>query len=384
MRPLRTARTAWTLAAASLAILASGFAVQPDFAAGWVVPISAAFALVGALIAARRPENPVGWLLLGFGVVAAIEFAALHYADRALVADPGSLPGGDIAASVAAHVWHAGWGLFVFSFLVFPEGRLLSPRWRWVARTTVVVYGGLVVSGIFESSYLESPDADVPGATAIFHGAVARVGSAVFGVLLITNLLLLVVAAASLLLRLRRARGDERQQVKWFVLTVAFVLLSFPVTLVVFGDAVGVLLFPLIPVAAAVAILKYRLYDIDVVVNRTLVYGALTATLALAYLGSVLVLQLALSWLTHDSGLVVAASTLAVAALFRPARAQIQSAVDRRFYRRRYDAQRTVDAFAARLRDEVDLGALDVELSAAVRETLQPAHMSLWLREARR
>jgi hypothetical protein len=222
----------------------------------------------------------------------------------------------------------------------------------------------------------------VAGAAPLFHGTVDRIAAVVFGVLLFVNLALLVVAGASLLVRLRRASGDEREQVKWFVYTVAFVVFSFPVGLLVFGEAIGVFLFPLIPVSAAVAILKHRLYDIDIVINRTLVYGALTATLAAVYLSSVLVLQLALSWLTHDSGLVVAASTLAVAALFRPARARIQAAVDRRFYRRRYDAQRTLEAFSARLRDEIELGALDSELSAVVRETLQPAHVSLWLRGA--
>jgi hypothetical protein len=176
--------------------------------------------------------------------------------------------------------------------------------------------------------------------------------------------------------------GEERQQVKWFVYTVAFVILFFPISVLMVGNGgVGVLLFPLIPISAAVAILKYRLYDIDVVINRALVYGALTATLAGVYIGSVLLLQLLLSALTDDSGLAVAASTLAVAAaLFRPARVRIQAAVDRRFYRRKYDAAHTLERFGGRLRDEVALDSLSAELRAVVADTMQPTHVSLWLR----
>jgi len=215
-------------------------------------------------------------------------------------------------------------------------------------------------------------------------------GGAVEGVEALSALLLVVGlagSALSLILRFRRATGHQRQQVKWLALAGAVAAVTVPIAAVgsgLWGDAVTNIASMIsvlgLPIAAGIAILRHRLYDIDVVINRTLVYGALTATLAGIYLASVLVLQLALSGVTEGSGPAVAASTLAVAGLFRPARARIQAVVDRRFFRRKYDAARTLESFGARLRDEVDLGALNAELGAVVRETLQPAHVSLWLR----
>jgi hypothetical protein len=370
------ARLAWGAAALTSLLLAIGVALPGSLAQGWLVMIATSFAGVGALIASRRPENPTGWLFLGFGAVAAVVFLAHQYAYYTLVSHPGSLPAGDVAAMIAAHHWHAGFGLFVFSFLVFPDGRLLSPHWRWVARATVVTYGGLALSGIFDTKFQE--DADVPfPVKPLFGGVIADVATPVFGTLILVNLLLLLVAAASLLLRLRRSHGEARLQVKWFVYGVAFVMVAIPLSILGLGEAYGVVLLPLVPASAAVAILKYRLYDIDVVINRTLVYGALTGLLGGAYLASVLLLQLVVS---PSSNLAIAGSTLAVAALFRPARARIQEAVDRRFYRRKYDAHRTLDAFSARVRDEVALDALSAELRGVVAQTLQPAHVSLWLR----
>jgi hypothetical protein len=376
-------RIAWSVAAVLALLIVAGLLVHPVTLddGGYQLPSAIPFTVVGALLASKRPSNPLGWLFLGFGAVATVAFAAGAYAFREL--EDGPSRAGDVAAAVAAHIWHPGFGLLVFAFLLFPNGRLLSPRWRWMAAVVAFTYGGLLLSGPFESEFASTEG--IAGARPLFDGPVSEVASLVFGVLLTLNLLLLAIAALSLLLRLKRSRGDERQQVKWFVYTVAFVMLFFPVSVMLIGDGgAGVFLFPLIPASAAVAVLKYRLYDIDVVINRTLVYGALTATLGAAYLGAVLVLQLVLEPVTERSGLAIAASTLVVAALFGPARRRIQELVDRRFYRHKYDATRTIDDFGARLRDEVGLDALASDLRAVVADTMQPAHVSLWLRNASR
>jgi len=375
--PKRVARTVWGCA---FVMLIAGAVIDPRQIGDivFLVAIALPFATVGALLASHRPANPIGWLFLAFGLVAAIDFAATQYAHQAVLTNPGSLPGGDVAASISAHIWHASFGFFVFSFLLFPNGRLLSPRWRWFAVAVVVDYAGLALSGIFDAEYLRE---DIPYAHPLFSGVLADVGSGVFAVLQLSNLLILPTAGVSLLLRLKRSRGVERQQLKWFVNGVAFVMFAFPLGIAVVGDGrFSVLLLPLIPITAGVAIFKYRLYDIDVVINRALVYGALTATLAGTYLCSVLILQLVLSGLTANNGLAVAGSTLAVAALFQPGRHRIQAAVDRRFYRRKYDAARTLERFGANLREGVDLDALGSELRGVVAQTMQPAHVSLWMR----
>jgi hypothetical protein len=369
-------RLPWIALGLGVLLLALGAALHPEDGI-YYAPIGVGFLGVGALLGHTHPGNPIGWLLLGFGLVASVASFTEQYAHHALVVDT-SLPAGNLAAAVGTHIWHPGFGLFVFAFILFPEGRLLSPRWRWMAWATVVVYGGLLLSGPFDKELL---DLNVPAAHPLVHGTAADVGGAVFGALLIANLVLLAIAAVSLVLRLRRSRGEERLQVKWFCYVVAFVLVTFSVSVMVVGQGtLGVVLFPLIPIAAGISIFKYRLYDIDVVINRTLVYAALTAVLATTYLAIVLLLQFALDPVTSGSSLAVAVSTLAVAALFRPARTRIQATVDRRFYRRRYDAARTLERFATRLREQVDLEALGGELRGVVQETMQPAHVSLWLR----
>jgi hypothetical protein len=203
-----------------------------------------------------------------------------------------------------------------------------------------------------------------------------------FAVFLFVNFALLALSAVSLVLRLRRATGVKRQQLKWFVYAVALFALVFPPSVIVFGDGrLIVFLLPLVPASAGIAILRYRLFDIDILINRTLVYGSLTALLAATYLGGVVGLQSVLRALTgQKSQLAVVASTLAIAALFSPLRRRVQAFVDRRFYRRKYDAAKTLEAFNARLREETDLQALSNDLVGVARSTMQPSHASLWLR----
>ena len=340
---------------------------------------AAAFSLVGALIAARRPGNAVSWLCLAIGLL--WTFVASSSALTSELRAHG-LDGAAEWASAPTFLWVPALGLIGTHLpLRLPDGRLLSPTWRWYSRlcSAVIVVAALLI-------------ASEPG------GPVVLESLRPFAPLFALVPLSFVGAIASLVIRYRRARADARQQIRWIAFgAVAFLAayLFLLGTLIVFDvsdtsslgivlTTLGVTTFAFIPASIGIAILRYRLYDIDVVINRTLVYGSLSALLAGAYLGSVLLLQSALAPLTEGSGLAVALSTLAVAALFRPARNRIQALVDRRFYRRKYDAERTLERFAARLRDEVDLDALRAELTGVVAETMQPAHVSLWLREAGR
>jgi hypothetical protein len=356
------------------------------------VVASLAFASVGALVAARVPQSPIGWIFCLTGAILGIGDLAYQYADQALYGSATSLPGGTFAAWLQNLGLPPGFGLLGLALLLFPDGRLPSRRWRPALWLGLIGIAWIVIGYAFRPGPLDDPFATIINPLGIkgtfgLMDALSGLGWMLMGACV-------GLAALAMSGRLRRARGHERQQLKWIALAaglagivVVGVVASFfagadridQLRIVALGIA-----FSGFPVAAGMAILRYRLYDIDVVINRTLVYGALTATLAATYLGSVLVLQLVLRPLTRDSNLAIAASTLAVAALFRPARARIQSGVDRRFYRRRYDAQRTLEAFSARLRDEVGLEALTLELNAVVRDTVQPAHVSLWLPKAPR
>ncbi len=368
----------------------SAWGEVPDRAPPWFVPMMAlmliSFSTVGAVIAARRSENAVGWSFLAISLALGVAFAGQSYADYTLVADPGSLPGGAVAVWIS--LWTPVLALVSATFfcLLFPEGRSLSHRWRWVGR--IALMGGvLLVLGLsLEPGTLD--ERNYPGArnpvgvegSGSLLEATTTVGTGL-------TLVALLLAVVSMIVRFRRSRGVERQQLKWVVYAGAVAAGGFTLTLFLSGPlanavfAAAFLAFIGVPVAAGVAIMRYRLYDIDLLINRTLVYGALTATLALVYVGSVVTLQYAFRALSGgDSQLVIVASTLVIAALFQPLRRRIQVVIDRRFYRRRYDAARTLAAFSARLRDEVDLATLADDVIAVIRGTVQPAHVSLWLR----
>jgi hypothetical protein len=348
---------------------------------------SLAFATVGAMVAARAPANAIGWIFCATGLSMGVGALAVQYANRMLFIASDPLPGGAIAAWIQNFALAPSFGLLGLALMLFPDGRLPSRRWRPVLWLALAGIGLTAASGALAPGPLVEPFATVVNPVGIAGaGGVTDVCAGAGFLAMLTSV---GCAGLAMVIRLRRSHGTERQQLKWIAFAAA---LS---AAVVVGDIVGYffgiggsalsgallgLAFAVFPVAAGAAILRYRLYDIDVVINRTLVYAALTATLAGAYLASVLLLQLMLNGLTGDSGLAVAGSTLAVAALFRPARARIQGLVDRRFYRRRYDAQRTLASFSGRLRDEVDLAALTTDLRAVVRDTMQPAHVSLWLR----
>jgi MFS family permease len=342
-----------------------------------------AFMVVGALIVAHRPGNAIGWLFSAIALLAFTGQLASAYATYAYATRPGSLPGATLAAWYGSWPWWLVLALtLVFTPLLFPTGRLPSPRWRpvaWLAGVTTAVLTALTSLrtelGTVEDQVVANPI------------GVAAVGnpekSPIIPVLIVLLGVLATAAFASLVLRFRRSRGEERQQLKWF--TYASALLPLAGLDDFLPAPVGDLLFGIpivfLPVAAGIAILRHRLYDIDRLINRTLVYGSLTAILGLVYAGVVLILGQVFGGVTEDPpSWAVAGATLAVAALFQPARRRIQEVVDRRFNRRKYDAAETIDTFGARLRDQVDLDTLSAELLAVVDQTMQPTRVVLWLR----
>jgi hypothetical protein len=345
----------------------------------------AAFMAVGAVIVAHRPGNAVGWIFSAIGLLTATGVVAAEYAAYVARTRPGSAPGVVLAAWYNSWWWYPTLALvLVFTPLLFPTGRLLSARWRPVAAVAAVGTATIIALSALQPTFQDEdhPIRNPIGLAGIPDPEAGALGAVLFGLLLLCS----VAAVLSVVLRFRRSRGVERQQLKWFTyaaaLMGAFLLLSdylFPqsgVVEVLYGLAVA-----LVPVAAGVAVLRYRLYDIDRLVNRTLVYGALTALLGAVYAGAVLVLGQLFGGVGGDPpSLAVAGATLAVAALFQPARRRIQAVVDRRFNRRRYDAAETIQAFSTRLRDQIDLDTLSAELLAVVDQTMEPTRVSLWLR----
>ncbi len=391
MSPRRTPSViAWALWVSWVALAVLTFAMarglEPENDASFLIALLG-YLSVGALVVSRQPGNAVGWLLVATAFT--ILFQSLGEAYVYTQTRPGYL-----AVAVVTGSLFGVWLLLIVSLLplVFPDGRLLSPRWRpvlWFNLGTIVTI--TLVAALKPGELDVYAEIDNP---IHVHGPTLSVVEALesaSGFLLVPTILL---TAYSLVVRFRQSRGKERQQLKWFafagLVTASGLLLAAIGGLMPrrWGDLVGgvgwtiFLSFAIlgIPIATGIAILRHRLYDIDVVINRTLVYGTLTAALAATYVGSVLLLRLVLSPLAGESALSVAGSTLAVAALFRPARTRIQAVVDRRFYRSRYDATRTLDEFAHRLRHELDLDAVGADLCAAADRTVQPSHISLWLR----
>jgi hypothetical protein len=394
----RSARLlAWSLFALFVATAIATIALAGAERGGdeYLTVFALGYPLVGAVVASRQPRNAVGWILLVIGVF--VSLGALADTNLRSASAP--------ALGLSGWISDAGWYFWltpaaVFLPLVFPDGRLVSRRWRpalWlgVAALAASVIGTGFAPGAFDVDSPRPVDnpVGIEGASGLLD-ALSQIGD-------VLATMAFLCAAASLVVRFRRSRGTERQQLKWFAFVglIAVAGLAMAMLQVLFGlepgdeveggwlEVVGAVGWSIallailigIPVATGLAILRYRLYDIDVVIRRTLVYGALTATLVGSYVCSVLLLQLVLS---PGSDFSIAASTLAVAALFRPAASRIQRLVDRRFFRRKYDAALTIEGFGARLRDEVELDALSAELRAVVADTMQPAHVSLWLREA--
>ena len=358
----------------------------------WLVNtvIAVSFSTVGAMIAPRLPpRNPVGWIFCSIGLVAAMRLFVAEYAIVTLLAEPGSelsmMPGGEVLAWVSSWLWVSHIGLFVLLALLFPDGKPPSRRWRpfaWLVGAVIVA--GTVSVAIWPETAARFDSVNHPLGIEVATDTLNPVETLMYT--------LGLVATASLLARLRGSKGVERQQVKWFAYAVtvlatsailAYVVLE-PIDLAWFGLVSAVLVMGSVvglPVAVGMAILKYRLYNIDLLIYRTLVYGSLTAVLAGVYFGSIVLFQTVFRDLIgQESQLGVVASTLAIAALFSPLRRRIQGFIDRRFYRRKYDAAKTLAAFSAKLREETDIGTLSGDLIEVVEETMQPSHVSLWLR----
>ena len=349
-----------------------------------------ALAAVAALIAAKQNRNPVGWLLLGAALLLAIGSLVSAAAQYSVRGDPGSELA-EWSGWLSLWVGTPSAGLLVIALLLFPNGRTLSSRWRVPIGVTIASSAGMTFGYAVKPGPIDNlPTIDNPLA---FEGSglLADLANGAFSMLVAAAG---VLALVSLFIRMRRSEGLEQQQLKWFVYGVALFPVFFGAAVLAdtildaelgpgdhYVDFVLIMIGALlVPISMGVSMLRYRLYEIDLIINRTLVYAILTAILASVYLGIVVLLQQLVATVATDSDIAVAGSTLIVAALFRPLRSQVQGFIDRRFYRRKYDASATLEQFAGRLREEIDLGSLSHELVAVVSTTMQPAHASLWLR----
>jgi hypothetical protein len=391
---MRARNLAWVLWAATVSLV--GGALLLDLANRPEIPLFDApltiipptFATLGALISSRRPGNVMGWIFLATGILGSVQIFSGQYATVALAPDGPALPGGALAAWCAMLAQNSFPVSILFLVLLFPNGMLPSRRWRPVAWAMgVFLATTLVLGAVSPGPFPEFPSASNP-----FGVEGAKPSEAVLAAGQLGGLACVVATLLSLIVRFYFSRGEERLQLKWFTYA-AVVGLSTPLLLgtlvpAVFqmvGQFAWTLGFLSLPVSAGVAVLKYRLYEIDLIINRTLVYGSLTAMLVALYFVGVVVLQYAFRTLTgSESQLAIVASTLLIAALFNPLRRRVQRFIDHSFYRRKYDAAKTLETFSAKLRDETDIDALNSELLSTVRETVQPEHASLWLREPER
>jgi hypothetical protein len=350
------------------------------------------YPIVGALIAHRLPRNAVGWVLVAIGLLQGVQLFTDEYSYRSFMTEAGPLPFGPEVAWLSFWTWMPSLALLVtLMLLLFPDGRPPSPKWRWTVWIAAMGVGLItlipaVAAWPYRGEGLE--------ATGHVEG-VAEDGFLEFAVIAAGVIILLsaLASVASVIVRFRSSSGVERQQLKWFTYAggLAFVVIAsafLPLPRAKWFEVAFELLFGfgllIVPIAIGIAILRHRLYEIDRIINRTLVYGAVTGSLVLIYATFVFAFGAILGSFGSGNNLVVAGATLTVAALFRPLRRRVQDFIDRRFNRSRYDAARTVDAFGSRLRHQTDLQVLTDDLLAIVRQTMQPASVSLWLRRAAR
>jgi hypothetical protein len=392
-RPGTAPRRGWSVLAAALASAALGallgvlnhFQPAGSVALWFDLVSSLALAVPGAVLVGYRPANPIGWILAAMGLTAGASVVLGEYGYYALHTNPGSMPGGVLALWLQTLVWFPPIGLVPLLALLVPDGSPPSTRWRPLAWVAVAAMAVVIVAGAVSPGPIGGEPLPGTPQNPLGIGRARQALDLAEGVAFLVTPALAGVALLALALRFRRAQGTERQQLKWFAYgtflllaggVALFLPLSEAVAKVIVAAGLGCFTATL-----AVAVLRHGLYEIDVIINRTLVYGLLTALLAGVYAAAVLVLgQLFGGVGEHPPSWVVAGATLAVAVLFQPARRRIQAVVDRRFNRRKYDAAKTLEAFSARLRDQVDLDTLSTELLAVTNQTMQPTMATLWLR----
>jgi len=397
----RIALTSWVLTLILMVFVLTLAAIntQSGHASGQLDAFSAplllfAFATVGALVAWRRPENAIGWIFCIVALLNVFGLLCQEAAVNALIANQGTLPWGRLAAWLGYWLTNLGFSLLVsFTLVLFPTGAPPSRRWRPV----VWLFAGLIALAIVDLMFKPGRMSDRYPSVSNPFGIEAAADILTWFAQL-SNLFfiaLVVMSALSVVVRFRRSSGVERQQLKWFTSAGVLLPVAFGVDILVdvlqlplsdlIQTVVTDLALALVPVAVGIAILRYRLYEIDVIIRRTLVYGVLTVLLVAIYAGSVVLFQeLFRPFFGSSNDLAIVISTLAIAALFNPLRARSQKFIDRRFYLRRYDATKTLEAFSHSLRDEVDLNRLTEKLAGVVDETMQPAYVSLWLRQIER